>query len=279
MQYEGRNQRRNRFVNLARTPGDSSILLSIDGTRPRWLYIEEGAKSPVNKKSWISVAVLALVALLFLSTAAASQSTKGYVTYQVSLTSPKVQHSVLVTETVGPSSRAGYSDLILQIFGKEQNLSYSRFVNASDNLFPYLPSVTSRSFDYTNGTKYSIHVSLNSSGTTVVTFKGSQYTLSVLAISISGSYGPRTFRASGTVDTFPSTLVYSASLGNGTAKVEAILQATDLPLNQVSSQAATAAYIGAGVGIGALALGGVFLIRRRTKKVESKGEKPLHWVD
>lgn len=230
-------------------------------------------------KSSISIAGLALVALLLVSSAAASQSAKGFVTYQVSLTSPKGQHSVLVTETVGPSSKAGYSDLILQILGKQQNLSYARFVNASDSLFPFLPSVTTRSFDYTNGTKYSVHVDLTLSGTTMVTFKGSQYSLSILTISISGSYGPRTFRANGTVDTFPSTLVYSASLGNGTAKVEAVLQATDLPLNQPASQTSTAAYVGAGVGIGALALGGVFLIRRRTKKVESKGEKPLHWVD
>ena len=233
----------------------------------------------MNQKGWISIAGLGLVALLLVSSAAASQSAKGFVTYQVSLTSPKGQHSVLVTETVGPSSRAGYSDLILQIFGTQQNLSYSRFVNASDNLFPFLPSISSRSLDYSNGTKYSIHVNLTSSGTTMVTFKGNQYTLSVLAISISGSYGPRTFRASGTVDTFPSTLVFSASLGNGTAGVEAVLQATDLPLNQPTSQATTAALVGAGVGIGALALGGVFLIRRRTKKVESKEGKPMHWVD
>lgn len=217
--------------------------------------------------------------MLLVSSAVASQPARGFVTYQVSLTSPKGQHSVLVTETVGPTSKAGYSDLILQFFGKQQNLSYSRFVNASNVLFPYLPNIASHSFDYTNGTKYSLHVNLTSSGATMVTFKGGQYSLSVLAISISGSYGPRTFRANGTVDTFQSSLVYSASLGNGTAKVEAVLQATDLPLNQSSPQASTAAYVGAGLGIGALALGGVFLIRRRTKKVESKGEKPLHWVD
>ncbi len=278
MPYEGRNQRRNRFGDFARTPEALSNLLPVDGAQPRWLYIEGGAKSTVNKKTGISIAGVALVALLLVSSASA-QSAKGFVTYQVSLTSPKGQHSVLVTETVGPSSKAGYSDLILQIIGTQQNLSYSRFVNASDNLFPFLPSVTTRSFDYTNGTKYSVHVNLTASGTTTVTFKGSQYSLSVLDISISGSYGPRTFRASGTVETFPSTLVYSASFGNGTAKVEALLQATDLPLNPPSSQASTAAYVGAGVGIGALALGGGFLIRRRTKKVESKGEKPLHWVD
>ncbi|MDA4126180.1 MAG: hypothetical protein OK452_03105 [Thaumarchaeota archaeon] len=233
----------------------------------------------MNKKICISVAGLALVSMLLVSSAAASQSARGFVTYQVSLTSPKGQHTVLVTETVGPTSKAGYSDLILQLFGKQQNLSYSRFVNASNNIFPYLPNIATRSFDYTNGTKYSVHVNLTASGTTMVTFKGSQYALSVLAISISGSYGPRIFRANGTVDTFPSSLVYSASFGNGTTKVEAVLQATDLPLNQSSTQASTAAYVGAGVGIGVLALGGVFLIRRRTKKVESKGEKPLHWVD
>ena len=278
MAYEGINQRRNRFVNMVWTHRLSS-LANRQHQVTLALYQRKGAESFVNRKSWISIAGFALVALLLVSSAAASQSTKGFVTYQVSLTSPKGQHSVLVTETIGPSSKAGYSDLILQIFGKQQNLSYSRFVNASDNLFPYLPSIASRSFDYSNGTKYSIHVNLTSSGTTMVTFKGSQYALSVLAISISGSYGLRTFRANGTVDTFPSTLVYSASLGNGTAGVEAVLQATDLPLNQPTSQAATAAYVGAGVGIGALALGGVFLIRRRTKKVESREEKPLHWVD
>jgi hypothetical protein len=246
---------------------------------PRWLYIAEGARNSVNGKGCLSIAGLTLVALLLASSAVASQQVGGFVTYQLSLTSPSGQHSVLVTETVGPTSKAGYSDLILQLFGKQQNLSYSRFVNASDVHFPYLPTIATRSFEYTNGTKYSVHVNLTSSGTTMVTFKGSQYSLSVLSISISGSYGPRTYRANGTVDTFPSSLVYSASLGNGTAKVEAVLQATDLPLNQSSPQSSTAAYVGAGVGIGALALGGAFLIRRRTKKVESKGEKPMHWVD
>ncbi|HEV2225225.1 MAG TPA: hypothetical protein VGR56_00305 [Nitrososphaerales archaeon] len=233
----------------------------------------------MNKRSSISIASLAMVALLFVSSAVAAQPVRGFVTYQVSLSSPKVQHSALVTETVGSNAKAGYSNLILQLFGAKQNLSYSRIVNASDNLFPFLPSIATRTFDYSNGTKYNIHVNLADKGTTVVTFKGSQYTLSVLAISVSGSYGPRTFRANGTVETFPSTLVYSASLGNGTVKAEALLQATDLSLNSPSAQASTAAYVGAGVGIGALAIGGVFLIRRRTKKVGSKGEKPLHWVD
>ena len=279
MPYEGENQRRNQFAISASRFSVIHLIRPIDIIMPRWLYIEDGAKRPVNKGSYLRIAGLGIIALLFVSSAVASEPASGFVTYQVSLTTPKGQHSVLVTETVGPSSKAGYSDLILQVFGMQQNLSYSRFVNASENLFPYLPSITGRSFDYTNGTKYSVHVNLTSSGTTMVTFKGSQYTLSVLAISISGSYGPRTFRTSGTVDTFPSTLVYSASLGNGTTKVEAVLQATDLSLNQPASQASTAAYVGAGVGIGALALGGVFLIRRRTRKVESKGEKPLHWVD
>jgi hypothetical protein len=233
----------------------------------------------VNKRGYISIASLAMVALLIASSAAASQPVRGFVTYQVSLTSPKGQHSIVVNETVGPTSKAGYSDLILQLIGKQQNLSYSRFVNASDNLFPFLPSFATRSFDYANGTRYSIHVNLTAAGATVVTFKGAQYTLNILAISISGSYGLRTFRANGTVDTFPSSLVYSASLGNGTARAQAVLQATDLPLNQSSPQASTAAYVGASVGIGALVLGGVFLIRRRTKRVETKREKPLHWVD
>jgi hypothetical protein len=279
MPYEGVNQRRNRFVSLAFVWAALHAIYPVDMTLPRWLYIEEGANSLVNKRSFVSIAGLAMVALLFVSSSVAAQPVTGFVTYQVSLTSPKGQHSAVVTETVGPSSKAGASDLMLQLFGTKQNLSYSRIINASDNLFPFLPTIATRSFDYSNGTKYSVHVNLTDSGTTVVTFKGSQYTLSVLSISITGSYGTRTFRANGTVDTFPSSLVYSASLGNGTAKVEALLQATDLPLNSPSAQSSTAAYVGAGVGIGALAIGGVFLIRRRTRKVETKGEKPLYWVD
>jgi len=233
----------------------------------------------VKPKSGLLVAGLVLVALLVGSAAAASQPVTGFVTYQVSLTSPKGQHSVIVNETVGPSAKAGYSDLVLQLFGTLQNLTYSKFVNSSEVLFPYLPSVAPQSFDYSNGTKYSVHVNVTVAGTKMVTFRGGQYTLDVLAISLSATYGTKSVEANGTIETFPSTLVYSAVVGNSTARLQAVLQATNLSLNSSAPQMATAAYVGAGAGIGALVLGGAFLLKRRERRVKNQEEKPLHWVD
>ena len=233
----------------------------------------------MKPKSGLLVVGLVLVALLVGSAAAASQPVKGFVSYQVSVTSPKGQHSLLVNETVGPATKAGYSDLVLQLFGAQQNLTYSRLVNSSEVLFPYLPSVAPQSFSYSNGTMYSVHVNVTAAGTKTITFRGSQYTLAVLGISFSATYGTKSVKANGTLETFPSTLVYSAVVGNQTARLEAVLQATDLPLNSSSPQMATAAYVGAGAGIGALVLGGAFLLRRRERRVKNPEEKPLHWVD
>ncbi len=222
---------------------------------------------------------MALVALLLASSAVAAQPVRGYAAYQVSITSSRGQHSVLVNETIGPSNKAGYSDLVLQLIGRQQNLTYSKLVNASEDLFPYLPSTATQSFSYSNGTAYSVSLNLTDSGKTAVTFKGSQYNLDVLAISVSASYGDRSIRANGTVETFPSALVYSASIGNSTARLQAVLQSTDLSLVAASSEMPTSAYVGLGAGIGALVLGGAFLIRRREKKAVEQKEKPLHWVD
>jgi hypothetical protein len=189
------------------------------------------------------------------------------------------QHSVLVNETVGQSDKAGYSDLILQLSGAEQNLTYSRLVNASDDLFPYFPNLAAQSFDYSNGTSYSVHANFSETGTVMVSFKGNQYTLNVYSISVAASYGTKKLMANATIEAFPSTLVYSLSAGNSTFGARAVLQATDLPLLTSSTQTSTAAYVGAGVGVGVLAMGGVFFVRRRGKRVETRSEKPLHWVD
>jgi len=232
----------------------------------------------MNLTGGLSISALAVVVLLLSSSAAASQATRGFAAYQVSVTTPKGSHSVLINETVGPSDKAGYSDLILQFIGTEQNLTYSRLVNASEDFFPYLPAVTNQSLQYSNGTAISVQVHVTTAGTTSITFKGSQYNLNVLAVSASVKFGNESAKANGTVETFPSTLVYSADLGNSTDRLQTVLQATDLPLNG-PPQMATAAVVGAGLGIGAVAVGGVFLLRRREHRVTTQGEKPLHWVD
>jgi hypothetical protein len=223
------------------------------------------------------LATVAITAMLLASSALAAQPSKGFVTYKVTLSTPMGQHSVTVNETVKPSPKAGYSDLVLQLVGTEQNFSYARFVNSSYPLFPYLPSLATQSFDYSQG-KYSVYVNLTASGTKSVTFKGTQYTMSVLTFTASAENGTKSVKVNGTVEAFPSALVYSVEVGKGPIHLQAVLQATNLPLTQGSTMT-TAAYVGAGLGIGALSVGGAFLIRRRGKKTKEQGDKPLHWVD
>jgi len=245
----------------------------------RWLYIERAAIWSVDRRSGISVIGLALATLLVASSVAAAQPVRGFATYRISLSSPMEQRSMLVNESVSPSDRAGYSDLVIQLIGTQQNLTYSRLVNASEDFLPYLPSVAPQSLDYSSGTSYSLHVNVTGSGTKDVTFEGSQYTMNLLTISFSASYGNRSIKASGTVETFPSSLVYSANIESGLVQLNAVLQGTDLPLTSQGSQITTATYVGTGVGVGVVALGGAFLMRRRERKTKQSEQKPLHWVD
>jgi len=244
----------------------------------RWIYIDHREIRSVNGRSGITVIGLVLAAMLIASSAAAAPPAKGFAAYRISLSSPMGQRSILLNESSSPADKAGFSDLVLQLIGTQQNLTYSRLVNASEDFLPYFPSVAPQSLDY-KGTNLSLQVNVTASGTADVTFEGSQYTTKVLEISVVASYGNRSIEANGTVQTFPSSLVYSASVGSGFVHVDVTLQATDLPLNSSGSQVSGSAYVGAGVGMGAAALGGVFLIRRRERKTKQPEEKPLHWVD
>jgi hypothetical protein len=243
-----------------------------------WLYIKRGLVRSVNKVGVLAVG-LALAVLLVSASAEASQPQLGFATYRVEATLPSGQQSVLVNETVGQSAKPGYSDLVVQLIGSQQNLTYSRLVNATTNFFPFLSSLTSQSFEYSNATTGSLQANFSASGTTSVTFQGSQYTMSVFSFSFSGSHVGKGLVVNGTLETFPSSLVYSLEGGNGTVSVQAVLVATDLQLNQSSAQAPAAAYVGAGVGVGGVALATAFLIHRRDRKVPTQEQKPPHWVD
>jgi len=233
----------------------------------------------VKGRSSLSLIGLGLAALLIATSAAAAQPVNGFAAYKISLSSPVGQRSMLVNESVSPSDRAGFSDLVLQLIGAQQNLTYSRLVNASEDFLPYLPNVALLSLVYGNSTSYSLHVNTSATGTADVTFEGSQYTMNVFAISVAASYGGKSIEGNGTVETFPSALIYSASIGSSLVRLDTVLQATDLPLTSPDSQMPAATYVGTGVGIGAAALGGAFLIRRRERKTKQPEEKPLHWVD
>jgi hypothetical protein len=236
----------------------------------------------VNRSLTLGVAGIALLIILATPIVIASGPGKEFAAYEVTATLPSGQHTALVNESLSQSDRAGLSVLTLQLTGGDQNLTYSRLVNASTSLLPYLPSLPSQTLDYSNGTMYSIHVNFTSSGTTDISFQGSQYTLNIFSISVLGFYGNQSVNAQGTIETFPSSLVYSVrASGSDNVQVQALLQATNLPLNGTSSQNMTAAYVGAGLGVGGIALAAGLLARRRDRKAAASAQeqKPMHWVD
>ena len=233
----------------------------------------------VNRSAGATLVVFA-VALLFTGSAVlATQPTTGSAAYKFTISSPIGTHSVLVNETVKGTDRAGFSDLILQLTGTTQNLTYSRLVISSKVLLPFMPTVPSQSFEYGNKT-FSVHANLTQGATKSVSFQGSSYTMTVYDISLLGSYGNRSFAAVGTIECFPSSLVYSVVLTSGMLfQASIVLQGTNLPLSQPSTDSTTAAYAGAGVGAVGVAAVAALVIRRRERHSKAQEQKPLHWVD
>ena len=233
----------------------------------------------MNHPTVVTLGALAIAILFVSSGAFASQPTTGFAEYKITAASPMGAHTVIVNETVEGTDRAGYSDVILQLIGSTQNLTYSRLVNSSDSLLPFLPTIPSQSFNYANGT-FSVHGNFTQAGTKSVSFQGTSYTMTVYDISVSGSYGNRSVAALGTVETFPSSLIYSVLLGSGIMfQLSVVLQATDLPLTQPPTTMATAAYAGAGLGAVGVAAAAALFVRRRDRQGKAQEQKPLHWVD
>ncbi|HYC26959.1 MAG TPA: hypothetical protein VEB67_02930 [Nitrososphaerales archaeon] len=226
-----------------------------------------------------AVAVAFLAVLMVGPVAVAAQPGTGFVDYKVTASTMMGGHSLNVNETVKTTDRAGFSDVVLQLIGSTQNLTYSRLVNSTTELFPYLPTIPSQQFDYSN-TTYSIHANFTQSGTKEIAFQGANYTLTVYSISLVATYGNRTVAAAGDIEAFPSSLVYSVSLVSGPlASVSVILQGTNLQLTQSSPQMGTAAYVGAGVGVVGIAGAAALFVRRRDRHSRTQEQKPMHWVD
>jgi hypothetical protein len=232
----------------------------------------------MNHQRFISAFAFVL-ALILVSPVFASQPTSGFAAYEISLTGTKMNHVATVNETLRGSDKPGFSDLILQIIGGEQNFTDSRLVNSSGDYFPYLNRLNSQSVDYANGTDIGYHASISAMGTSSLTFGGSHYILSVYRIEFSGKYGNKSYSANGTLETFPSSLVYSVTLEAGTYTVRAILLGTNLDLQQAAAVTSTAVYVGAGLSLGGLAIVATFIVTRREQKAQPNEDKPLHWVD
>ncbi len=212
----------------------------------------------------------------------AAQTTQGYVAYSVTLGGPSGDKSFLVNETVQLSSSAGLSNFFLNLVGQDQHLTYSRLVNSSTNLFPYLPVLSNQSLSYA-GKNYSFTLALTAAGTGTVSFQGSSQNTKSFGLVFSATYGAQTFRGTGSIIVFPSALVYSATIQtDANYNLKVVLTATNLPLVDPPGMNQTAAIITAGAGVGAAALVIPLLIRRRRNSHIVSGtadERPIHWAD
>ena len=233
----------------------------------------------MNHQTGATLVAFAIVLLFTGPAVLAAQPTTGFAEYKITAATPMGAHSILVNETVNGSDRVGFSDLILQLSGTTQNFTYSRLVNSSEALLPFLPTIPSQSFNYSNKT-FSVQANLTQAGTKSISFQGSSYTMTVYDISLSASYGNTSFAAVGAIEAFPSSLVYSLELSSGMLfQASLVLQNTDLPLSQPSTDMTTAAYTGAGVGVVGVVAAAALFVRRRDRHSKAQEQKPLHWVD
>ncbi|MGI0091736.1 MAG: hypothetical protein ACREBS_08505 [Nitrososphaerales archaeon] len=242
----------------------------------------------------LTIAALAFFAFALVTPAvAASSQSSGsanqYVVYSINTTGPNRSFSATVNETVVPSSSNGLATVTLQMISGNANLSYSKLVNATQKLFPILPSLGTRSINLTikNTT---ISASVTQTGTQSINFSGTNYTLTNYSFSLTVQKHEKTGSGSGQLAIFPSGLVYSATVNiNGTSEVNAQLLSTNISLGLGSSGSNTTTMAIAG-GAGSLLAGvGAFAFFRHERKNNNNNnksnsgseteKKPLHWVD
>ena len=236
--------------------------------------------------SFIALLSFAFLAPSLASSAASSQSSSQFVTYSIEATNSTRTFSATVNETVSPSSTINISNLTLQLISSSSNFTFSKLVNSSQAILPYLPTIGSQSFSYQSH-NYSVSVSIVKTGTSTATISGSPYTITNYSFQISGSKtGGVPMSASGQLSTLPSGLMYSASVSvNGyNAKVQ--LLATNLALNTTTSTSSSTktVQIASGVGILAVGLGAIAFYKKRgvnssDEPKQGEEKKPLYHVD
>jgi len=227
-----------------------------------------------------TISLLALVPLAQASTSSSAASpSSGYAAYNVQFTQNGTTRTASVNESVTPSSSPGESIILLTVEGTQSNFTYSRAVNSSLTLFPYLPAISNQTYSYSNSS-YTVSASISQHGSSQVTFQGTAYTLTEYAFSadVGSANGSRTI--TGTVSAFPSDLVYSATAQSNGTSVAATLTATSLSLTGAAAAPALQA-ASAGIGL-SLAAGAVALslgVRMKRKQAPSGPSNPEHWVD
>ncbi len=271
------------------------------------------AHSFFMSRLFAALSIFAVLVLLAGTAGVVSAATPGFAMYKVVATSNGESQALTVNETVAVTSNPSYDNLILNLASGGQTLNYSRTVNASDDLSPFIPSISNQTISEKSGSN-SLTLNVLKNGTTPLQFQGGSYTLTSYSLTGSISYNGTIVTIKGALTTFQSGLVNSASLTitypaiqvpgiqgesansssfpfgtgfapvsatQGTLNVSVSLMSTSLPLN-ASSPSATARVVSVGIGAGAvvsaLAIG--LGVRRHNKQAAHVPEdKPEHWVD
>jgi hypothetical protein len=264
------------------------------------------------------VPLLAVLLLLAGSVGSAGAATPGFAVYRVTVAAQGHSFSFTINETIAKTSNPDYQTLIVKIAAPGSTYNYSRSVNASDYLSPFLPSISNQTFS-SGSSMGRISVNLLKNGTRTLEFSGSSQTLTTYSLSVNLSVNGSATSLQGGIAAFSSGLVQSASLvasypdiqtlglpgmlaglntsgfqgagpsvglpvipvDGGTASLSIVLVATSLPLNSASASTAAKVVsvgIGAGAVVSALAVG--LEVRRRSRHAAPAPEsKPEHWVD
>lgn len=209
-----------------------------------------------------------------------SPAVPGFAAYTVQIQSHGQTRAFTFNESVRATQTQGKDLLTLAIASQHGNLTYTRIVNSSDFLQPFVPAISNQSLNLEyNSTSISLHLAQDE--TTSLTFQGTAYQMT--AYSFSAAVKSANFSGTdvGSFSTFPSGLVYSLDSNiNGSTTVNATLTATSLPL---SSASASPQLQVESVGIGAAAVGGLLLatlgVRSRRRARQEAPQKPDYWVD
>lgn len=232
------------------------------------------------RRGQLILSTVAAVMLLAGLVGAVSGATPGFAAYTVQFSTHGVSKSFAVNESVTQTSKPALDKLFLSVTSPSSNFTYSKFVNSSLMIQPFLPAVTNQTLSFGTN-KTSISIKLTQNGTAPLAFQGKSYTLTSYVFSTHFSSRNRTGSAEGTLRAFPSGLIYSVREDfNGTYNLVITLSATSLPLTAEAASPAvqvSSIGVGAGVAVSAIALGlGVQMRRRKSRIVE---KKPEYWVD
>jgi hypothetical protein len=126
-----------------------------------------------------------------------------------------------VNESVSATSSPSYDKLILSIVSGNSTFSYSRPINSSMDVSPFLPAVTNQSFAYTSGSS-NISVSLVKNGTSLLKFDGGSYGLTSYSLVTNVSFNGTTESIDGAISAFPSGLVYSVKLAEALPSLQGL---------------------------------------------------------